>query len=152
VAKKDHLSDEEFQNAYNSESAYISESSRRLSELCKFVWAGSLAIFYALITTDPAKAGHSFSNSQRTLLFVAATAGALAFLCDYLQQFCAFMHAQRLVAWLESAEQEVAVEEYNERTSSVFSKANGFFFYAKNLAALFAAALVAYVIAAGFLT
>ena len=151
MADRAHLSEKEAQDAYDSEFGNLSEFSGKISELCKYVWAGSLAIFYALITSDPTSTANNLLGSQRSLLFIAAIAGALAFLFDYLQNFCAYLHARLLVDWLESSKGAVDLDEYNRRTTSVFSMANVFFFYAKNIAVLVTAALVAYVIIAGFL-
>jgi hypothetical protein len=82
-----NLDDKEAQEAYLRESAYIPEFTGRISDLCKYVWGGALAIFYALVTSDPTGSAYKFLGSQRYVLFIAAIAGSLAFLFDYLQNF-----------------------------------------------------------------
>lgn len=146
-----NLTTKEKQDAYNSGVENISYFSGRISELCKFVWAGALAIFYALVTAEPTSAATKFIGAQRPLLFIAAIAGSLAFLFDYMQNIAAYIHASRLTSWLSKTERAIPVETYNARTKDCWSRANTFFFVVKNLAVLITASLVAYVIIAGFL-
>jgi|SRR5580704_13535416 hypothetical protein len=146
-----NLTDKEAQEAYNRESANLPVFTSKISELCKYVWAGSLAIFYALVTADPKSAAYHFVGNARYLLFIAAVAGSLAFLFDYLQNLSAYLHAAQLVKWLESTN-PIPAAEFNRRTTSVFSYANKIFFVLKNAAVLVTAALVSYVILLGFLT
>src|SRR5436309_15110450 len=100
MADKTHLSEQEAQAVYDSMVAHMSERAAKISELCKYVWVGSLAIFYALVTAPTEK----FTNHQRSLLFIAASAGALAFLFDYLQNLSAYLHARFFADWLKSSE------------------------------------------------
>jgi hypothetical protein len=144
---KQYLKPQERQAAYNSEAANISDFSAKISDLCKYVWAGSLAIFYALVTSST----QTFVGQQRSLLFIAAIAGALAFLFDYLQNISAYLHASKITAWLESKDEKIEIDEFNKQTESVYSFANQAFFVLKNIAVLVTAALVAYVIVTGFL-
>jgi len=145
-----NLSETEAQDAYDREVANISVFAARISELCKYVWGGSLAIFYALATAEPTSAAYKFVAPQRSALFVAASAGALAFLCDYLQVISAYLHAHFLAHWIENTA-PIPAREFNRRTSSLFSRANSFFFFSKNIAVLVTAGFVAYAILAGFL-
>jgi hypothetical protein len=145
-----NLTDQERQDAYNTSADNIVKFSVRISELCKFVWAGALAIFYALVTAEPTSAASKFMAAQRPLLFIAAIAGALAFVFDYLQNITAYIQATRMVQWIE-ARNQIDVAEYNIRTRDFWARANELFFVIKNLAVLIAAVLVAYVIAMGFL-
>lgn len=151
MADRKYLTEKEAQGAYDSQVANVTLFAGKISELCKYVWAGALAIFYALITTDPAGPANKFLGGHRSLLFVAAAAGALAFLFDYLQNFCAYKHALSLARWLESEPGQITVEEQNRRTSGVYLIANAAFFYAKNFAVLVTASLLVYVILASFL-
>jgi hypothetical protein len=145
-----NLTRQKRQDAYDSSVENISYFSGRISELCKFVWAGALAIFYALVMAEPTSAAAKFIGTQRPLLFIAAIAGALAFLFDYLQNISAHIQASKLAEWIK-ARDTISVSTYNRRTRDCWSKANGFFFVLKNLAVLITATLVAYVIVAGFL-
>jgi hypothetical protein len=150
MTSSDNLTQKEAQEAYNREAANIPEFAGKISELCKYVWAGALAIFYALVTSDPTSSAYKFLGNQRSLLFVAAIAGSLAFLFDYLQNISAYLHARLLVSWMERTD-PIPREEFNRRTTSVFSWANALFFFAKNIAVLITAALVSYVILRGFM-
>jgi len=146
-----NLTTQQRQDAYNNSVGNVEKFSARISELCKFVWAGALAIFYALVTAESASGAAKFVGSQRTLLFIAAIAGALAFLFDYLQNITAYIQATKLADWIKNRS-TIAVTTYNARTKDGWSMANEAFFVLKNLAVLVAAALVAYVILAGFLS
>jgi hypothetical protein len=145
-----NLTRQERQDAYNTSVDNISKFSARISELCKFVWAGALAIFYALVTAEPTSAASKFIGAERPFLFVAAAAGALAFLFDYLQNISAYIQATRLADWIKDRN-TISADVYNRRTKDGWSAANEFFFIAKNLAVFVSAILVAYVIIAGFL-
>lgn len=150
MPRQRNLNEKEAQDAYNREAANVPLFAGKISELCKYVWAGALAIFYALATTGPNSAANAFTSTQRSLLFIAAIAGALAFLFDYLQNLSAYLHARLLKHWMETTN-PIPHDEYNRRTKSVFSAANAAFFFAKNAAVLVTASLIAYVIAIGFL-
>jgi len=145
-----NLTTQERQDAYNTSVENISKFSARISELCKFVWAGALAIFYALVTAGPTSAASKFIGAQRPLLFIAAIAGALAFLFDYLQNITAYIQATRLVDWIKDRN-TITVTTYNKRTRDGWAIANEIFFVLKNVAVLVTAVLVAYVILVGFL-
>jgi hypothetical protein len=139
------------QAAYDSGVENVSKFSARISELCKIVWAGALAIFYALVTAEPGSAATKFIGTQRTILFAAAVAGSLALLFDYLQNISAYVHASRLTAWIARTTGTIPAATYNAKTKDFWACANTFFFGAKNVAVLVTAVLVAYVILAAFL-
>jgi hypothetical protein len=145
-----NLNRKEKQDALDNSVKDVSLFSGRISELCKFVWAGALAIFYALVTSDPTSTATKFIGTQRPLLFVAAIAGSLAFLFDYLQNISAYIFERRYTNWIKSQD-VISIAKNNKRTNDGWSKANSFFFVLKNVAVLITAALVAYVIIAGFL-
>ena len=145
-----NLTRQERQGAYDTSVENISKFSARISELCKFVWAGALAIFYALVTADPTGGAAKFIGAQRPLLFIAAIAGALAFLFDYLQNITAYIQATRLADWIKDRN-KIAASTYNKRTKDGWAAANAIFFVLKNIAVLVTAVLVAYVILIGFL-
>jgi hypothetical protein len=150
VASNTHLSKEDAQERYDYETKNIADASGRISELCKYVWAGSLAIFYALISAEQTSAAHRLIGSERSLLFIAAISGALAFVFDYLQNFCTYLHSLFLANWMESQD-PIATDEYDRRIKSKFSIASEICFYIKNVAVMLTAGLVAYVIVAGSL-
>ena len=151
MTKPQTLSTKEAQDAYDSEVANFSAFAGKISELCKYVWAGALAIFYALATTDPTSAANKILAGQRSILFMAAIAGTLAFLFDYLQNISAYWHAARLAKWLEEQSgKAIAVDDFNSRTTSFFSHANAVFFFLKNLAVLLTALLIAFAVVGAF--
>ena len=144
-----NLTPEQRQGVYDTSADNIIKFSVRISELCKFVWAGALAVFYALVTAEPTSAASKFMAAQRPLLFIAAIAGALAFVFDYLQNITAYIQATRMVNWIE-ARAAIDRSEYNGKTKDFWARANEVFFIVKNVAVLIAAVLIAYVIALGF--
>jgi len=135
------IAPDDLQKAYATEAANIPKFGGKLSELCKYVWAGSLAITYALATTE--KVVPAFTGVHRLLWIAAAGAGALALLFDYLQYLAAFIHARGFVDWIESAPKPIDREQFNRNTISAYSQANAFFFWAKNFVVFVAAALIA---------
>jgi hypothetical protein len=50
------------------------------------------------------------------------------------------------VDWIESTPKPIARETFNDKTVSIFSYANVFFFWAKNFAVFVSAALIAFAI------
>jgi hypothetical protein len=104
-----------------------------------------------LCTAEPSSAAAKYIGTQRTILFVAAVAGSLAFLFDYLQNISAYIDASRLTAWLARTTGAIPTTKYNARTNDFWAGANTFFFIAKNAAVLVTAVLVAYVIFVAFL-
>ncbi len=144
-----NLTRQERQDAYDTSVENVSKFSGRISELCKFVWAGALAIFYALVTSESGGTT-KFVGAQKQILFLAAVAGSLALLFDYLQNISAYIQATKMADWIKDRD-TIAVATYNRRTKDFWSKANAIFFVLKNLAVLVAAALVAYVIIVSFL-
>lgn len=90
------------------------------------IWAGALAIFYALATAEPTSAATKFIGAQRSLLFIAAIAGSLAFLFDYLQNVTSYIHASRLATWLAGPEPTVPAKEYEDRLDDFWAQANTF--------------------------
>jgi hypothetical protein len=144
----DYLSPKRKQAGYDAANKDAAEFSGRISELCKYVWAGALAIFYALVTAEPKSA--AFTGDQRLLLFIAAIAGSLAFLFDYLQNVTAYRHASKLADWLLNSSGAIPFKAYEKRLNDFWAQANTFFFVVKNFSVLVAAALVAGVIIIGF--
>jgi hypothetical protein len=147
----ENLSSGERQKAYDSAVGDIAHFSESISELCKFVWAGSLAIFYALIVSEPSGSAEKLVGAQRPILFIAAIAGSLAFLFDYLQKISAYTHACYLANWIGESDEEIPLDEYNSKTTSIWSTLNNFFFILKNISVLMTAALLAYVMIAVFI-
>jgi hypothetical protein len=141
AAEAAKIPSDKLQESYATEAANIPKFGEKISELCKYVWAGSLAIAYAIATND--KPNALFSGNQKYILIAAAGAGSLALLFDYLQYLAAFLHAKRIVQWIESAPKPVAQKAYNDQTVSIYSQANAFFFFAKNVAVFVSAALIA---------
>lgn len=150
MTKPDNLSPAEKQAGYDAANKDAAEFSGKISELCKYVWAGALAIFYALVTAEPTSAAAKFVGVQRPLLFIAAIAGSLAFLFDYLQNITAHIHASKLTSWLANTSGAILRKEYDKRLGDVWAQANTYLFVAKNVAVLAAATLVAAVIIMSF--
>jgi hypothetical protein len=135
-----NISDDELQKAYANEAANIPKFGGKVSELCKYVWVGSLAIAYTLATAD--KPIPAFSGGQKYILIAAAGAGSLALLFDYLQYLSAYLHARRFVRWIESSSGPIELKVFNGKTVSIFSYANSCFFWAKNFAVFISAILI----------
>jgi hypothetical protein len=135
------VSKEALQKAYDDEVANLPKFGGKISELCKYVWAGSLAIAYALVTTE--KPIPAFSGTLKFVWVAAAGVGAVALLLDYLQYLSAFFHARNFVRWIETVPKPIELQTFNANTVSFFSRANSFFFWAKNAAVFASAALIA---------
>jgi hypothetical protein len=78
VTGHENMTAEEVQRAYNNEVQDVPKFSGRMSDLCKYIWAGSMATLFALLT-----------HPTERWSFWAAVAGALAFILDYLQNAAA---------------------------------------------------------------
>jgi len=147
--RADSLTEEQVQVVYDSESANIPKISERISTLCKFAWAGSLAIFFGLATAKSDSGTYVFFSGQRALLFASAIAGSVAFLFDYLQNLFAYIHTQRFLTWIE-VNKSFSKTALNQRVAGGWSAAATFAFYAKNIAAFLAAVLLGLAILRAF--
>jgi hypothetical protein len=117
-----------------------------MSELCKFVWAGSLALFLAALTSDQSKVVTSFYGNSRWFLLLAAICGSLSMVFEYLQFVSGYKHAVNFVTWIErqvTARTPITCSSYNQNTTTGLSRLNDAFFVAKNISALAAAVLIA---------
>jgi len=149
MSDSDPVPSDELQKSYDDESANIPFLSGKISELCKFIWAGSLAIFYATLTTASGDAAHAFYDKSRTYLLLGAIFGSLCLVFEYLQLISGYKHAVDFVDWVEKkvkAKETITKSSYNERTVSVFSFLNDKFFLAKNSCAVVSAALIAFAV------
>jgi hypothetical protein len=126
------------QKAYDTEFQNIAAISTKLSELCKYIWAGSLATFFALITAQQNTRAFDFYTTNKTIIFAAAIFGSLAFIFDYLQYLSALVHATRVAKWFERTP-DANSEDFSRVAHSLWTKANFLFFCTKNAFAALAA-------------
>jgi hypothetical protein len=70
MATSDLIPKDALQKGYDNEAAKIPELSAKMSELCKFVWAGSLALYFAALTTAKADAAGTFLRRQQRFFIV----------------------------------------------------------------------------------
>ena len=140
-AKQTAMTDAEIQHAYENEAQNIPKFSGKMSELCKYIWAGSMATLFALLTSAAGTPAASFFSANRSLIVLAAVAGSAAFLLDYLQNAAAYRHFNNVAHWIESRD-TFTREAYNEQTNSGWLSASRGLFVVKNFCALAAAALL----------
>jgi len=132
----------EIQSAYASESQKLPTYSGKMSELCKFVWAGSMATLFAVMTAAPDSTAAKFYSDNHYFMIGAAAAGSIAFLLDYLQNVTVYCHYKGLVHWIEGRTKFFR-EEYNQQTQSNWLAVAHVLFIVKNVCALAAAMLLA---------
>lgn len=126
------------QKAYDTEFQNIKDISAKISELCKYIWAGSLATFFALITAQQNTRAFDFYTANKTIIFATAIFGSLAFIFDYLQYLSALAHATTIVKWFERTNNPDP-RDFSHVVVSLWTKANFLFFCIKNAFAALAA-------------
>jgi hypothetical protein len=141
--KSDVLSDEELQAEYNSESDGIPIYSAKISEICKYIWAGSLAFFYATLSSGKETVAYGFYQQNKHYILAAAICGSIALIADYVQNVCGLEHASKFTNWIENTD-EITRDQFNAHTTSVYSKLNTLFFWLQNIFCIAAALLTAY--------
>jgi hypothetical protein len=134
---------EELQAAYEKEAANIPTFSTKISELCKYVWAGSLAFFYATLSSAKDTVAYAFYQQNSRYIVGAAVCGSIALIADYAQNISGFKHASKLVYWIENTK-NITKDQFNAHTTTVYSRLNTFFFGIKNVSCVGAALLTAY--------
>ncbi len=112
----------------------------RISETCRYISFGLLAIFYTLHTTKD-DYGRQILAKGPVLLTTMALLAALSILCDYLQYF----------SGRQATERALMSDDQRYDTSWASYRLRGFFFIAKQILMLGGAAILLVVIAA-FLT
>jgi len=137
------LKAEELQAAYDKEAQQLPTFSGKISELCKYIWAGSLAFFYATMSSAKDTVAFAFYQQNKSYIFAAAICGSIALVADYVQNLCGFKHASKLVHWIENT-RNITRDQLNEHTTTVYSVLNTVFFVFKNLCCIGAALLTAY--------
>jgi hypothetical protein len=131
------------QSAYDKEAGNIPTFSTKISELCKYIWAGSLAFFYATLSSGKDTVAYQFYQQNQHYIFGAAVCGSIGLIADYVQNVCGFKHAELLVDWIENTT-NITRQQLNAHTTTVYSKLNTFFFWLKNICCIGAALLTAY--------
>lgn len=139
----DVLSTEELEAAYKKESEGIPAYSTKISELCKYIWAGSLAFFYATLSAGKETVAYGFYQQNKHYIFAAAICGSIALIAAYIQNICGLKHADKLVNWIENT-RNITRDQYNARTTSIYSNLNTIFFWLQNIFCIAAALLTAY--------
>jgi hypothetical protein len=135
------LTKEEIQSSYDKEIESIRTQTARISELCKYSWAGALAIFFSLVVAAKDSEAARFTHGIR-FLWLAAIAGAIAFIFEFLQFIFAYIHSRRFADWL-GEQRQVSKPQHDAQTTSFLVTLNLAFFRLKIVASLLAAALVA---------
>ena len=138
------MSEEELQASYDLEVANISAFAAKMSELCKYVWAGSLAFFYATLSSGRDTVAHTFYVQNKWYIVASAVFASIALTADYIQNLCALKHAEILTNWIESIDdtKNISRTQYNAHTSTVYSRLNTVFFNLKNVCCIIAALLI----------
>jgi hypothetical protein len=137
----DLMDDEEVQTSYDAEVANIPASAAKISELCKYIWAGSLAFFYATLSSGRDTIAHTFYIENKCYILATAVFASIALIADYIQNLCGLKHAETLTEWIENTE-IISRAQYNAHTSTVYSRLNTLFFYLKNVCCIVAALLI----------
>jgi hypothetical protein len=138
VSDKGKATPDNVQKAYDTEFQNIKDISAKISELCKYIWAGSLATFFALITAQQNTRAFDFYSASKTIIFAAAIFGSLAFLFDYLQYVSGLVQATKVKKWFEGTTDPNPAD-FGPVAHSLWTKANFVFFCAKNAFAALAA-------------
>ncbi len=139
----DLIDSESLQKAYDNEASNIPTFSTKISELCKYIWAGSLAFFYATLSSAKDTVAYTFYQQNRHFIFAAAICGSIALIADYVQNLCGFKHAGAIVHWIEDTP-NITRNQFNAHTTTIYSKLNTVFFVLKNFCCIAAALLTAY--------
>lgn len=147
VEDDDSVPEDVLTKAFDNEFTNINRFADKISELCKFVWAGSLATYFALLMSPKDTPGSIFFIQSKCFLLAAAACGTAAYVCDYLQSIYGYSHAMRIVSWIHQ-EDDVTYTKFNQMTESKYSRLNSLFFILKNVFAIIAAVLL--VCAIGF--
>jgi|SRR5580693_3356422 hypothetical protein len=138
------MNEKELQASYDAEVANIPAFAAKISEVCKYIWAGSLAFFYATLSSGTDTVAHTFYIQNKCYIFATAVFASIALIADYVQNLCGLKHAETLTEWIESIEntENISRTQYNAHTSTVYSKLNSLFFYLKNVCCIAAALLI----------
>jgi hypothetical protein len=140
----DLLSTKELQKAYEEVAKNISTLSKKISELCKYIWAGSLALFYAALSSGKDTVAYAFYQQNKFYIFGAAVCGSIALISDYLQNVSGLKKAEEIVGWIEKNPGNITRDQLTAHRTTGYSKANIFFFRLKNVCCIAAAVLTAY--------
>jgi hypothetical protein len=120
------MDDEEVQTHYDAEVANIPAFAASISELCKYIWAGSLAFFYATLSSGKDTVAHTFYVQNKRYILATAVFASIALIADYIQNLCGLKHAETFTEWIENTE-NILRTQYNAHTSTVYSRLNTVF-------------------------
>jgi hypothetical protein len=135
------MTDAEIQRAYEKEAEILPRSTGKMSELCKYAWAGSMAVMFTLLTAEEKTRAAEFLTKNRYFMIGAAVCGSVAFVLDYLQNLAAYKHSRNIVDWIE-ARTTFTREDYNQQTQGFWLSTSKVLFFVKNCFAVASAVLL----------
>jgi hypothetical protein len=137
----DVIPDDILQRAYDGEFENRRRFADKISEWCKFIWAGSIATFFALLTAAKDSQGATLFSATKYILLASAACGTIALVCDYFQNVSGDIHSEKITKWIEM-QNRITYGEFNTKVKDAYTKMNGIFFILKNCFTIISAALI----------
>jgi hypothetical protein len=121
------------------------EFAARMSELCRYIWAGSLATFFSLLLAGERTRAVEFYAANKSLLLVIVILSSAALLLDYVQNWAGFRTAKSVIDWVERSSRHTRAG-YLAVIDSPWLRLNVWCFALKNICAILAAILLGYAV------
>ena len=122
-------------------SQLYAEFAARISELCRYIWAGSLATFFSLLLAAKDTRAFDFYSASKSLLLVIVILSSVALLLDYVQNMAGFRTAKSITNWAEHSPRHTR-KAYLALVNSPWLRLNVLCFVLKNICAIVAAILL----------
>jgi hypothetical protein len=130
---------------YEKQSESYAAFAARMSELCRYIWAGSLAAFFSLLLAAEGTRAFKFYTDNKSLLLAVVIMSSAALLLDYVQSWAGFRTAKSVIDWVENSSRYTRAS-YLVAIDSPWIKLNVFCFALKNICAILAAILLGYAV------
>jgi hypothetical protein len=130
---------------YEQQSESYAAFAKRMSELCRYIWAGSLATFFSLLLAAEHTRAFDFYVANKSLLLVIVILSSAALSLDYVQSWAGFRTAKSVIDWVENSSRYTRAS-YLVAIDSPWIKLNVFCFVLKNICAIVAAILLGYAV------
>jgi hypothetical protein len=141
MARQGLIKHKEVARIYERESQKYSAFAARMSDLCRYIWAGSLATFFSLLLAAEKTRAFEFYAANKSLLLVIVILSSAALLLDYVQSIAGFRTAGSVANWVEGGP-PYRQADYQALADSGWFRLNVWCFVLKNICAIAAAILL----------
>jgi hypothetical protein len=141
VPPQNLIDHDQVERIYEQQSLSYAAFAARMSELCRYIWAGSLATFFSLLLAAPNTRAFDFYAANKSLLLAVVVLSSVALTLDYVQNWAGFRTAGSVINWVENAPRYTRVS-YLRAIDSQWLQLNVLCFVFKNFCAITAAILL----------